>query len=150
MKRPSLTEADLLDALRQRHFYASDDWNAEATFTVNNQLMGSVFTGPGAAAIQLSASDPDNEAAGTTLTLMRGVPGSGTRATALTTTAPGTTTLSVSDPLPSTSRPTSFLAISKHTFNQVVFLGAWHLASKPVPLARLPARATLSDNVARW
>ena len=40
---PALTPADLLDALRQRHFYASDDWNAEATFTLNNQPMGSIF-----------------------------------------------------------------------------------------------------------
>ncbi|MGI4865993.1 MAG: T9SS type A sorting domain-containing protein [Janthinobacterium lividum] len=96
---PALTRADLLDALRQRHFYASDDWNAEASFTINSQPMGSIFAGSSAATIQLSASDPDNEVAGTTITLMRGVPGSGTRATALTTTAPGVTTLSVSDAL---------------------------------------------------
>lgn len=94
---PALTRADLLDALRQRHFYASDDWNAEASFTVNSQPMGTVFVGQGPASIQLSASDPDNESA--TITLMRGVPGSGTRATAMTTTAPGVTTLSVSDAL---------------------------------------------------
>ena len=97
---PALTPADLLDALRQRHFYASDDWNAEVTFTLNNQPMGSVFAGqgPSPAAMAVGYSDADGEAL-TSLRLLRGVPGSGSQAVVVATAPAGATALSYVDPL---------------------------------------------------
>jgi len=80
---PALTRADLLDALRQRRFYASDDWNAEVTLTLNGQPMGSIFSGQGTVGLQVTYADPDAEAG--TITLMRGVPGSGAVATMVAT-----------------------------------------------------------------
>ena len=62
--------------MRQRHCYASDDWNAEATFTLNNQPLGSIFAEQGPASITASVSEADNEPV-TSLRLLRGVPGPG-------------------------------------------------------------------------
>ncbi|RSK46102.1 CehA/McbA family metallohydrolase [Hymenobacter perfusus] len=92
---PSLTKADLLAALRQRSFYASDDWNAEVTFSLNGQPMGSIFTGGTAPALTLSVNDLDGEAI-RSITLLKGTPGSGQAAQAVATVT-GPTALSYSD-----------------------------------------------------
>ena len=93
---PALTRADLLDALRQRHFYAADDWNADVSYTINGQPMGSIFTGQLTPTIQVSYTDADGESL-TSLTLMKGVPGSGAVAVAVATAATGATSLSYVD-----------------------------------------------------
>jgi hypothetical protein len=41
MLAPSLTRANLLDAMQQRRFYAADDWNVEVDFTAGTAAMGS-------------------------------------------------------------------------------------------------------------
>jgi hypothetical protein len=87
---------DLLEAMRQRHFYASDDWNAEASLTLNSQPMGTIFSGAIPATVQVNYSDPDAEAI-TSLTLMSGVPGSGSAPVAVATAAAGATALSYTD-----------------------------------------------------
>lgn len=92
---PSLTKTDLLTALRQRSFYASDDWNAEVTFSLNGQPMGSIFTGGTAPALTLSINDLDGEAI-RSITLLKGTPGSGQAAQAVATVT-GPTALSYSD-----------------------------------------------------
>ncbi|QIX61391.1 T9SS type A sorting domain-containing protein [Hymenobacter sp. BT18] len=76
---PELTRQHLLEALRARHFYASDDWNAEVHFQVNEHLMGSVAEGEQAPAVSVAVTDSDGEAI-KSLTLLRGTPGSGTLA----------------------------------------------------------------------
>ena len=93
---PALTKADLLDALRQRHFYASDDWNAEATFTLNSQPMGSIFADQLPASMSVSTSDADNEVVNS-VRVLRGVPGSGAVPVVVATAAAGATTLSYVD-----------------------------------------------------
>ncbi|MCR5887918.1 CehA/McbA family metallohydrolase [Hymenobacter sp. J193] len=84
---PELTKASLLEAVRARHFYASDDWNAEVRFQLNEQPMGNIVEGEQAAAISVSVTDSDKEAL-KSLTLLRGTPGSGQLATVVAT-APG-------------------------------------------------------------
>ena len=92
---PALTKADIMDALRQRHFYASDDWNAEVTFTLNSQPMGSIYADQAAAS--MSVSNADNEPV-SSVQVLRGVPGSGARPVVVATAAAGTTALSYVDP----------------------------------------------------
>ena len=94
---PTLTEADLLTALRARRFYGSDDWNAQVTLTLAGQPMGIITQGPAAAALAVSYADGDNEAV-TSITLMRGVPGSGTQPISVATAAAGAVALSYTDP----------------------------------------------------
>ena len=93
---PALTEPALLQALRARRFYASDDWNAQVTLTCNAQPMGSILAGAPAADLAVTYADPDNEPAAS-ITLMQGVPGSGTFATSVATATSGAA-LSFTDP----------------------------------------------------
>jgi hypothetical protein len=93
---PSLSKNDLLAALRQRRFYASDDWNADVTFTLANQPMGSIFTAPASPSMVVSIADADAEGL-LSFSLLRGVPGSGTLATVVATAPAGATALSYTD-----------------------------------------------------
>jgi len=63
---PSLTRAAILQALRDRHAYATEDRNLKLIARVNNQLMGSIIQPPAAGSplnITLSISDADEPAA---------------------------------------------------------------------------------------
>ena len=93
---PALTEPALLQALRARRFYASDDWNAQVTLTCNAQPMGSILSGAPAAALTVTYADADNEPAAS-ITLMQGVPGSRALPTSVATTTGGAA-LSFTDP----------------------------------------------------
>lgn len=94
---PALTKADIMDALRQRHFYASDDWNAEVTFTLNSQPMGSIYADQAPASMNVSVSDADNEPV-SSVQLLRGVPGNGAKPVVVATAVAGATALSYVDP----------------------------------------------------
>ncbi len=58
---PALTKQDILDGLRRRRVYASQDKNLEIRFTVNGQPLGSILAlAPGTALqIQVGLRDPD-------------------------------------------------------------------------------------------
>ncbi|CAN5563262.1 hypothetical protein BH11BAC1_BH11BAC1_04140 [soil metagenome] len=79
----SLTRTNMIDAFRNRRFYASEDWNAQADFRVNNHLMGSIFTDINNPTINILITDPDVEAV-SSIKIWFGIPGSGTTATVLT------------------------------------------------------------------
>ncbi len=79
----SLTKANLLSALRNRRFYASDDWNAQLTFTVSGHYMGSIVNTYDNSTISVSVSDPDAGDNVSSIQILCGVPGSGTNATVL-------------------------------------------------------------------
>lgn len=79
---PSLTENDLLQGMRNMRFYASEDCGARLTYTVNTEPIGSILTQSGAPVIALSSTG--TASAITSVTIMYGVPGSGTAATSLT------------------------------------------------------------------
>ncbi|MCB2410753.1 T9SS type A sorting domain-containing protein [Hymenobacter lucidus] len=106
---PSLTKEALLTALRQRGFYASDDWNAEVTYTLGGQPMGSIFTAPAAPAVALSVNDVDGEAI-RTITLMKGTPGTGQPAQAVTSVS-ATTALTFTDASLTTGSTAYYYAI---------------------------------------
>lgn len=58
----TLTRTALYDAIRRRRFYATDDYNARLTFSVNNYEMGSIAEGGNNPVIHVKITDPDNEA----------------------------------------------------------------------------------------
>lgn len=74
----------LMAALRQMHFYASDDWNARLSFTVNGAMMGSDFNAATDNQIAVSVSDVDAGDNVSKIEVFYGVPGSGTLPTVLT------------------------------------------------------------------
>lgn len=73
----SLTKADLLAAHRARHFYATEDPNAQLVFRTNNgKIMGDIFNSAGGATLVANLYDPDGEST-STLEIWRGQIGGG-------------------------------------------------------------------------
>jgi|GEM_PF-477300 len=89
---PALTENDLLDAIKKMRFYASEDSAAKITYTINDHLVGSVFSGNGKPSISVNSVTTHPV---TSITIWRGTPGSGITATPLASSSNGT--LSFSD-----------------------------------------------------
>lgn len=83
---PSLTEDNILGAMKQMHFYASQDCSAYVTFKVNDNIMGSDVSSSGAPNITVTTTTSNPV---TSLKIYSGVPGSGTNATILTSTTTG-------------------------------------------------------------
>lgn len=82
---PSLTKADLLAAHRARHFYATEDPNAQLVFrTTSGKVMGDIFNAAGGATIIANLYDPDGEST-SALEIWRGQIGGGVPATAYAT-----------------------------------------------------------------
>ncbi|MFC6225628.1 T9SS type A sorting domain-containing protein [Hymenobacter artigasi] len=122
---PALTKADLLDALRQRHFYASDDWNAEVTFTLNNQPMGSIFADQVPASMSVCISDADNEPV-SSVRVLRGVPGSGLAPVVVATAAAGATALSYVDPQAVNTTAYYYAVIAQADGDSIVTSPIWY------------------------
>jgi hypothetical protein len=73
---PSLTRANILNAIRSMRMYSSDDWNAKVDFTIASQPMGSILTHAYAPVISVRVTDPDAEATAS-IKVYGGIPGSG-------------------------------------------------------------------------
>ncbi len=140
---PALTEAALLTALRARRFYASDDWNARLNFACNNEPIGSILRDPAAAAITVAYADPDNERA-TSITLMRGVPGSGIPAVPVATAAAGATALSYTDPA-TAGTAYYYVLVTQADGDRIVGSPIWY--NRAAGLATVPAAPTLQLDV---
>lgn len=62
---PSLTRQNLMAAMKQMHFYGSDDSNAKIEFTMNGNIMGSILSGDDFPTFNVTHNDPDGEQADT-------------------------------------------------------------------------------------
>ncbi len=88
---PSLTKANLIAAMKARRFYATQDLDTRINFTVNNQVMGSVFSGNAVPVINIVATDPTAPVGAIkNIKLMYGIPGSGVLPTQLSSSSTGT------------------------------------------------------------
>lgn len=56
---PSLTEADLFDAIRNHRVYATEDKNLKILYKINNQIMGSKLSNPSTLDFSIQVEDPD-------------------------------------------------------------------------------------------
>jgi len=74
---PALTETEIVKAMRNMHFYATEDIDARVDFTINTRIMGSIFEDRNAPSISVNLTDPTHSTAGALIRLMFGVPGSG-------------------------------------------------------------------------
>ncbi|HWW61938.1 MAG TPA: Ig-like domain-containing protein, partial [Thermoanaerobaculia bacterium] len=74
----SLTKANLLAAHRARHFFASEDPNAQLVFRTSDgaHVMGDIFNAPGGVTLVANVYDPDVESV-STLEIWRGQIGGG-------------------------------------------------------------------------
>jgi hypothetical protein len=72
---PSLSEANLISAMKKRHFYGSDDMNVKIDLTIGSNIMGDTTSGLIAPLINITHNDPDAELADS-IKLFAGSPGS--------------------------------------------------------------------------
>lgn len=80
---PSLTRANVMDAIRKMRMYSSDDWNTKVDFNISGQPIGSIMTQAGAPVLSVTVNDPDNTDTTATIAVYGGVPGSGIAPTLL-------------------------------------------------------------------
>lgn len=71
-----LTQGSILNAYYHMNIFATDDWNAQVDFRINNEIMGSVFSGQGQPEVTVNYTDADGEGI-TQMWLYDGIPGSG-------------------------------------------------------------------------
>lgn len=80
---PALTKTDIIKAMRNMNFYATEDCDSKLDFSINTKMMGSQFADRYAPVINISLSDATNSTSNAVITLMHGAPGSGIIATAI-------------------------------------------------------------------
>ncbi|MBB2144424.1 T9SS type B sorting domain-containing protein [Pedobacter sp. LMG 31464] len=86
---PTLTENDLLDAIKKMRFYASEDSAAKVTYTINKQPVGSIFINPAGPEISITSKTTSPV---TSIKLMYGTPGSSINPVEVTSSTTGTLT----------------------------------------------------------
>ena len=74
---PSLSQSDLIKAVRDMHFYATEDIDAKVDFTINTRIMGSIFEDRNAPSISVNLTDPTTSTSNALIRVMFGIPGSG-------------------------------------------------------------------------
>ena len=79
---PSLSRANIMDAIRNMRMYSTDDCNAKLSFYLNGNIMGSVAQDANNPTLTVSLTDPDLENVAS-IKLYYGVPSSGSIATLL-------------------------------------------------------------------
>ena len=94
---PVLTKLKMLQAHKARHFFATEDSNAQLVFTTQagNQIMGDIFSAAGTVTLRTSVYDPNGEAV-SSIEIWRGQIGGGIPASARATVA-NASTLSITD-----------------------------------------------------
>lgn len=120
---PSLTEANLTYAMRNMHFYASEDWNCEIDFKINTSIMGDSTSGIVHPTINVIHTDGDGETADS-IKVWSGIEGSGFYST-VTSVVKVTNTLSFTDnaQIPGTN---------KYYFVEVVQADGDRIISSPI------------------
>jgi hypothetical protein len=73
---PSIGSSDFFTAMKQMHFYATEDCDTRVNFSINNNMMGSLVQGSTAPGISIYAYDPTNASA-PSIKLMYGIAGIG-------------------------------------------------------------------------
>jgi len=84
---PALTKTEIVKAMRNMHFYATEDCDSKIDFSINNQIMGSQFMDRYAPVINVKLSDATTPTNNAVINIMYGEPGSGINATSIYSTA---------------------------------------------------------------
>lgn len=147
----SLNRDTLLKSLRQMRFYASDDWNAQLSFTVNGNKMGSDINVSSNSTISVSITDPDAGEGVTSIQIYYGVPGSGNAATILTSNT-GSTTLNYIHNTAYSNQYYYYAKITQSDTDVIWSAPIWVNRSIPTPVDILSfaGRAADAGNVLYW
>ena len=74
---PALTKTAIVSAMRNMHFYATQDCDSKVDFTLNTKIMGSTVLDRFAPIITVSLTDATTSTSSAIIRVMYGVPGSG-------------------------------------------------------------------------
>ncbi len=74
---PSLTKAALISAVRNMHFYATQDCDSKVDFTINTKIMGTILTDRFSPNIAVTLTDATTTTSAAVIRVMYGIPGSG-------------------------------------------------------------------------
>ncbi|MEO7048057.1 MAG: T9SS type A sorting domain-containing protein, partial [Ferruginibacter sp.] len=74
---PALSKTEIVKAMRDMHFYATQDCDSKLDFTINTKMMGSVFSDRGAPVMSVTLSDATTATSSAVIKIMYGNPGSG-------------------------------------------------------------------------
>lgn len=141
---PTLTQNSILTAMKSRSFYASEDCDTRVIFTLNNQPMGSIFTGASAPAITVYAIDPTN-AATPTIRLFSGVPGSNILPVQISSST-GNTLILTDNLMPNNSTAYYYAEITI-AGNKTLTAPIWYTRNTPVfPVSLFSFSASLNNN----
>lgn len=152
----TLTKHDILWALRARRFYASDDWNTEVSFTLNQQWpMGTIQQDLPAPSLSVTVSDADGELP-SSIVLMRGTPGSGVQPASVATATAGNTALTFTDnTLPLSATAYYYAVIVQPDGDKIISAPVWYTrgnatglpatAAEPLAVTVWPNPATRTD-----
>ncbi|MDB5221403.1 MAG: hypothetical protein JWN83_70 [Chitinophagaceae bacterium] len=77
---PSLSQTEIIKAMRDMHFYATEDCDTKVDFTINTKIMGSVFSDRNAPSISVNLTDATTNTSSAIIRVMYGKPGSGVMA----------------------------------------------------------------------
>lgn len=133
IRAASLTENNLLDGMRKMRFYASQDCSAKIDFTINTtDVIGSIVTRAGAPVINVTSTGTTS--AVTTVAIMYGVPGSGTAATQLTSSASGTFSYT-DNALANGSQRYYYLDITEADGSRIVTAPIWYTRNDAARMA---------------
>ncbi len=128
---PALTENNLLGAMKKMRFYASEDCAAKITYTINTQPLGSIITQAGAPTISVSSITTNPV---TAVNVMYGIPGSGTVATTLTSSANGTFTYT-DNALTNLSQRYYYLDITESNGTRIITAPIWYTRNDAAPFS---------------
>lgn len=138
----TLTKHDILWALRARRFYASDDWNAEVSFTLNQQWpMGTIQQDLPAPSLSVTVTDGDGELP-RSIALMRGTPGSGVQPASVATASAGSPTLTFTDnTLPLNATAYYYAVIIQNDGDKIITAPVWYTRGQATGLPTEAAEA---------
>ncbi len=140
----TLNSASFYAAMKARHFYATEDCDTRVNFTINNQLMGSIFTGTIAPAISVYATDPTSPSSTPTIKIMYGVAGSSVLPVQLTSITGST--LSFTDNTTAIGATAYYYADITINGNRTITSPIWYTRNAAVPVTLLSFNASLNNN----
>jgi len=128
---PALTESNFYYAMKNMHFYASDDWNTKMDLKINNSIMGDSTSGLTYPTINFVHNDMDGELADS-IKLWAGVEGSGINPTVIASNK-SMNTLSFTD---NTMAPGSnkyyFIEVKQQDGDRIITSPIWYRVSNVI------------------
>jgi len=122
--------------MRKRRFFATQDCDTKLMLSINQQDMGSIVNGTLVPSITITATDPTSPTAVPAITIMKGIPGSGTLATSLVTS--NGSTLNYMD--------TSSYAGNEAYYYADVTINGKRSISAPIWYRRLPGTSAIASS----